>query len=47
VASIGPITSDTARAAGLTVGIEAEEYTIPGLVTAVAKHFGVDIDEED
>ncbi|KAF0208831.1 MAG: uroporphyrinogen-III C-methyltransferase [Actinomycetota bacterium] len=47
VASIGPITSDTARAAGLTVGVEAEEYTIPGLVTAVAKHFGVDIDEEE
>ncbi|PKQ38005.1 MAG: uroporphyrinogen-III C-methyltransferase [Actinobacteria bacterium HGW-Actinobacteria-1] len=47
VASIGPITSDTARAAGLTVGVEAEEYTIPGLVTAVAKHFGVDVDEDE
>ncbi len=46
VASIGPVTSDTARAAGLTVGVEAEDYTIPGLVAAVAKHYGVDMDEE-
>ncbi len=35
IASIGPITSDTARELGLTVGVEAEEYTIPGLVDAV------------
>ncbi len=35
VASIGPITSDTARELGLTVGVEADEYTIPGLVQAV------------
>jgi uroporphyrinogen III methyltransferase/synthase len=47
VASIGPITSDTARELGLTVGVEASEYTIPGLVHAVAKHFSVDIDEDD
>jgi uroporphyrinogen III methyltransferase/synthase len=35
VASIGPITSDTARELGLSVGVEAEEYTIPGLAQAV------------
>lgn len=34
-ASIGPITSDTARELGLTVDIEAEEFTIPGLVESV------------
>ncbi|MDH4140553.1 MAG: uroporphyrinogen-III C-methyltransferase [Coriobacteriia bacterium] len=38
-ASIGPITSDTARDLGIEVGVEAEEYTIPGLVEAVVKHF--------
>jgi uroporphyrinogen III methyltransferase / synthase len=38
IASIGPITSDTARDLGLTVGVEAEEYTIPGLVDAVVAH---------
>ncbi len=38
IASIGPITSDTARDLGLTVGVEAEEYTIPGLVEAVVGH---------
>ena len=39
VASIGPITSQTARDAGLTVTVEAEEYTILGLVEAVAGHY--------
>jgi uroporphyrinogen-III synthase len=34
-ASIGPITSTTLRELGLCVDIEAEEYTIQGLVTAV------------
>jgi uroporphyrinogen III methyltransferase/synthase len=37
VASIGPITSATARELGMTVDVEAEEYTIPGLVAAVRK----------
>lgn len=46
VASIGPITSDTARELGLTVGVEASEYTIPGLVQAVAKHFIAGMDED-
>ncbi|MDO9556396.1 MAG: uroporphyrinogen-III C-methyltransferase [Coriobacteriia bacterium] len=40
VASIGPITTDTARELGLTVGVEAEEYTIPGLIEAVLGHLG-------
>jgi len=33
-ASIGPVTSATLRAFGLPVDIEAQEYTIPGLVRA-------------
>ena len=35
VACIGPITAQTARGHGLGVDVEAEEYTIPGLVEAV------------
>ncbi|KAF1084716.1 Uroporphyrinogen-III C-methyltransferase [Sporotomaculum syntrophicum] len=35
VASIGPITSATARALGVPVHIEAQEYTINGLVQAI------------
>jgi len=35
-ASIGPITSATLRQLGLRVDIEAELYTIPGLVAAIA-----------
>ena len=35
-ASIGPITSEAARAAGLEVIVEATESTIPGLVDAIA-----------
>jgi uroporphyrinogen III methyltransferase/synthase len=45
VASIGPITSDTARELGLTVGVEAEEYTIPGLVQAIVNTLCADGDE--
>ena len=36
-ASIGPVTSATLREFGLPVDIEAEEYTIPGLVAAIIK----------
>ncbi len=39
VASIGPITSDTLRKLGLTIQIEAQESTIPGLVRAITRHF--------
>ena len=38
VASIGPITSQTARDRGLTVGVEAQQHDIPGLVEAI-RHF--------
>ncbi len=38
-ASIGPITSDAARAAGLDVIVEATQSTIPGLVDALVAHF--------
>ena len=34
-ASIGPITSATLRELGLRVDIEAQEYTIPGLIHAI------------
>lgn len=36
LASIGPVTSGTLRELGLPVDIEAREYTIPGLVQAIA-----------
>jgi uroporphyrinogen III methyltransferase/synthase len=39
VASIGPITSETAEGLGLKVGVEAKEFTIPGLVQAVCDHY--------
>jgi len=35
IACIGPITSATARERGLRVDIEAEEYTLPGLMAAL------------
>ena len=35
MASIGPVTSETARNLGFRVDAEAEEHTIPGLVAAV------------
>jgi uroporphyrinogen III methyltransferase/synthase len=38
IASIGPITSQAAREAGLQVDIEAQEHTIPGLVAALAAY---------
>src|SRR3954471_13642670 len=39
VASIGPITSKTARERGLEVAIEARRHDIPGLVEAIRKFF--------
>lgn len=39
VASIGPITSETARKLGLQVDIEADEFTIPGLCDAILKFY--------
>ena len=46
VACIGPVTAETARKHGLTVDAEAEEYTIPGLVAAVADLFAADVVEK-
>jgi len=37
VVSIGPITSETARAEGLEVHAEAEVFTVPGLVDALLR----------
>jgi len=37
MASIGPVTSATLRELGLTVDIKAREFTIPGLVAAIAQ----------
>lgn len=39
VASIGPVTSQTARARGLTVAVEAGSYTVAGLLDALRAHF--------
>ena len=38
-AVIGPVTAATARELGVRVAVEAEEYTVPGLVDAVARYF--------
>jgi uroporphyrinogen-III synthase len=38
-AAIGPVTAATLRDYGLPVHIEAEEYTMAGLVRAIEKHF--------
>ncbi len=39
VATIGPVTSRTARALGLRVAEEANPYTVPALVRALEKYF--------
>jgi len=38
VATIGPVTSRTARALGLRVAVEAKPYTVAGLVKAVERY---------
>jgi len=38
-ASIGPITSETARSLGFQVIVEAAQYTVPGLVAAIRDYF--------
>ena len=35
VASIGPITTETAASLGIHVDVTADEYTIPGLCRAI------------
>jgi len=42
IASIGPITSDTATELGFDVHITAESYTIPGLVEAILRYYHKD-----
>jgi uroporphyrinogen-III synthase len=37
VASIGPITSATARGLGIEVAVEASVYTVDGLVEAILR----------
>ncbi len=39
VASIGPITSRTVRARGLTIAVEAPQHDVPGLVDAIRRHY--------
>jgi uroporphyrinogen III methyltransferase/synthase len=39
LASIGPITTDTAVARGLEINITAEAFTIAGLVAALEQHY--------
>jgi uroporphyrinogen III methyltransferase/synthase len=39
IASIGPITSDTAKELGFDVHITAKDYTIPGLCEAILQYF--------
>ena len=39
VASIGPITSQTAQELGIHVDVEAKEYTIDGLIAALLEYF--------
>ena len=41
IATIGPVTSKTARQSGLNVDIEAREYTINGLMKAILEEVGV------
>jgi uroporphyrinogen III methyltransferase / synthase len=40
IASIGPVTSDTLRALGMRVDMEAKESTMAGLVSAIESYFG-------
>ena len=39
MASIGPVTSKTAEDLGINIDIEADEYTVEGLVAALEKYF--------
>ncbi len=38
-AVIGPVTADAARELGYRVAVEADPFTIPGLVAAISSHF--------
>ncbi len=41
VAVIGPVTAAAAREVGLRVDVEARDYTVEGLLTAIREHFAV------
>jgi len=41
MSSIGPVTSATLREHGLKVDIAATEFTIPGLVAAIVRHYAM------
>lgn len=43
IASIGPITADAVRDAGLDATITASDYTVPGLVAALEHHFSQEL----
>ena len=45
IASIGPITSETARSYGLEPGIEPTDYTTAALCQSIADHFTIDNDK--
>jgi len=38
-AVIGPVTAGTARELGIAVAIEARDYTVPGLVSAIVRYY--------
>jgi uroporphyrinogen III methyltransferase/synthase len=40
IGCIGPITSDTARAAGLPVAVQPDRYTVEDFAAAIVAHFG-------
>lgn len=42
-AVIGPVTATTARSLGIAVAVEAEQYTIPGLVEALSRYFSAPV----
>jgi uroporphyrinogen III methyltransferase/synthase len=39
LASIGPVTSDTLVRNGYRASVEAEEYTVDGLIRALVDHY--------
>ena len=39
IASIGPITTDTAKKLDFDVHISAESYTIPGMAEAILQYY--------
>lgn len=42
-AVIGPVTASTARELGYDVTVQAEDFTVPGLVEAVVRHYREDL----